>query len=92
VLHCIIDRLIEITVYYGMEMSGKKTKVMRIPKLPYAIQFMIDQKPPKNVEYLKNFGSLITNDARGTCEIKSSIATVKVDSTQRRLFSPALTP
>jgi hypothetical protein len=78
-------------VYCGMEMSVEKTKVMRIPKLLSAIHFMIDQKPPENVEYLKNLGSLITKDARCTREIKSSIATVKVHSTKRRLFSPALT-
>lgn len=57
--HCIIDRLIEIIVYYGMDMIVEKTKVMRISKLPPLIQFMIDKKPIKNVEYLKNLGSLI---------------------------------
>jgi hypothetical protein len=91
VLHCIIDRLIEITVYYGMELNVEKTKVMRIPKLPSAIQFMIDQNPPKNAKYLKNLGSIITNDARCTRKIKSSITVAKVHSKQKRLFSPALT-
>lgn len=37
-----IDRLIEIIVYYGMEMIVEKTEVMRISKLPSPIQFMID--------------------------------------------------
>ena len=41
-------------------MIVEKTKVMRISKLPPLIQFMIDKKPIKNVEYLKNLGSLIT--------------------------------
>jgi len=52
-LYCITDRLTEIIVHYGMEMNVEKTKIMRMPKLPSAIQFMIDQKPPKNVEHLK---------------------------------------
>ena len=35
------------------------------------------------------FGSMITNDPRYTCEIKSRIAKAKQRSTERRLFSPA---
>jgi len=55
VLHCITDRLTEIVVYYRMEMSVENTIVTRILKLSSAMQFMVDQKPPKNVEYLKKF-------------------------------------
>jgi len=39
-----------------MEMSVEKPKVMRIPKLPSAIQFMIDQKPPKMWNIKKKIG------------------------------------
>jgi hypothetical protein len=49
----------------------KKTKVMRISRQPSPIKIMIDQKQLENVEYLS---SMITNDARCTCEIKSRIA------------------
>jgi len=38
---------------------------------------MIDQKQLENVEYFKYLGSMITNDGRCTCEIKSRIAMAK---------------
>jgi hypothetical protein len=41
------------------------------------------------LEYFKYFGSIITNDAGCTREIKSSIAMATRHSTRRRLFSPA---
>jgi hypothetical protein len=47
-----------------------KTEVMGISKQPSRVQIVIDQKQPENVEYYKYFDSMITNDARCTCEIK----------------------
>jgi hypothetical protein len=38
---------------------------------------MIDQKQLENVDYFKYLGSLLTNDGRSTCEIKSRIAMAK---------------
>jgi hypothetical protein len=38
---------------------------------------MTDQKQPENVEYFNCLGSMITNAARCTCEIKSRIAMAK---------------
>jgi hypothetical protein len=38
---------------------------------------MIDQTQLENVKYFKHSGSMITNDARYTREIKSSIAMAK---------------
>jgi hypothetical protein len=38
---------------------------------------VIDQKQLENVEYLNYLGSVITNDARYTSEIKSRIAIAK---------------
>ena len=38
---------------------------------------MIDQKQPENVEYVNKIGSMITNDARSTQEIKFRIAKAK---------------
>jgi len=52
----------------------KKTKVMRISRQLSPLQIMIDQKQPKNVEYLNYLGRRITNDTRCTCEIKSRVA------------------
>jgi hypothetical protein len=39
---------------------------------------MIDQKQPENAEYFNYLGSLITNDAKCKCEIKSTLCMVKV--------------
>jgi hypothetical protein len=38
---------------------------------------MIDQKQLENVEFLKYLCSMLTNDGRCTCEIKSRIAMTK---------------
>ena len=51
-----------------------KTRVMRISGHSFQIQIVIDQKQPENVEYFNCLGSMITNDARCTWEIKSKIA------------------
>jgi hypothetical protein len=47
------------------------------------------KKRPENVEYFNCFGSMVTNDAKCTREIKSRIAMAKEHSTGRRLFSAA---
>ena len=39
---------------------------------------MTDEKQPKNVEYFNYLGSMIINDARYTCYIKSRIVTAKL--------------
>jgi hypothetical protein len=44
---------------------------------PLTLQIMIHQKQPENVEYFNYMGSVITNDARCTGEIKSGIAMAK---------------
>jgi hypothetical protein len=41
------------------------------------VKIMIDQKQLEDVESLKYLGSLLTNDGRCTCEIKSRIAMAK---------------
>ena len=60
-----------------MEMNVEKTKVMRISRQPSPVTIMIDQKQLENVELLKYFGSILTNDGRCTCEIKSKIVMAK---------------
>jgi hypothetical protein len=57
-----------------MEKSVEKTKVMRISRQPSPIKITIDQKQLENEEYFNYLGSMITNDARCTREIKSRIA------------------
>jgi hypothetical protein len=43
VLQDMIDKLIEIGRWYGMEMNVEKTKGMKISKQPSPVQIMIDQ-------------------------------------------------
>jgi hypothetical protein len=73
VLQDMIDKLIEIGRYYGMEMNVVKTNVMRISRQPFLVKIMIDQKQLENVESFKCLGSILTNDGRCTCEIKCRI-------------------
>jgi hypothetical protein len=60
-----------------MEKNVEKTKVMRISRKPFPVKIMIEQKQLQNVEYFKYLGSMLTNDGRCTCEIKSRIAMAK---------------
>ena len=87
VLQDMIDRLIEIGIYYGLEISMvKKTEVKRFPRQPSPIQIMVGQNHLQNVEYFYCFGSVTTTAANGAREIKSRIALKKQHSTRRRLF------
>jgi hypothetical protein len=67
-----------------MEMNVEKTKVMRISKQPFPVKLMIDQKQLENVESFKYLCSMLTNDGRCTCEIKSRIATAKSEFKKKR--------
>jgi hypothetical protein len=60
-----------------MKMNEEKTEVIRILRKPSPIQIMIDQKQLKKVKYFNYLGSMTTNDARCTHEIKSRIAKAK---------------
>ena len=64
----------------------KKTYVMRISRESFPVQIMIEQQQLENVEYFNHLGSMITNDARYTREIKSKLSGQKQYSTERRLF------
>jgi hypothetical protein len=54
-----------------------ETKVMRISKQPSRIQIMIQPQKLENVKYFCYLGSMITNNARCTHEIKPTIAMEK---------------
>ena len=77
VLQGMIDKLIETGRYYGMEMNVEKTRVMRISRQPSPVTITIDQKQLENVECFKYSGSMLTDDGKCTCEIKSRIAMAK---------------
>ena len=68
----------------GMEMNVEKTKVMRISRQPFTVTIMIDQKQLENVECFKYLGSILTNDGRCTCEIKSRIAMAKASFNKKK--------
>ena len=81
-----IDKLIEIGRCYGMEMNVEKTKVMRISRQPSPVMIMIDQKQLENMECFKYLGSILTNDGRCMCEIKSRIAMAKAAFNKKTLY------
>jgi hypothetical protein len=74
-----------------MEINVEKTKVMRISRQPSPVKIMIDQKQLENVESFEYLGSMLTNDGRCACEIKSRIAMAKAAFNKKRaLFTSTL--
>jgi len=70
---------------YGREKNVKKTKVMGILRQPSQVSVITDQKQLENVGYFY-LGSIITNNARCTCEIKSRIITEKAEFNKKTFF------
>ena len=62
----------------------KKAKGMRISRQPLPVKNTIDQKQVENVESFQYLGSILTNDGRGTCEIKCRIAMAKAAFNKKR--------
>ena len=72
-------------------MNVEKTKVMRISRQPSPVTITIDQKQLENVKCFKYLGSLLTDDGRCTCEIKSRTAMAKAAfNKQKNLFTSKL--
>jgi len=91
VLLNITGRLIEIVRYSGMDINVEKTEVMTISRQPFLVQIVITPKKMQNVEYLIYLGTMITNDARRTSEIKYRIATAQAAFNKNKtLFSSKL--
>jgi hypothetical protein len=90
-LQGMIDTLMETSKYCGMEINVKKTKVMRISRQPSPVTITIDQTQLENVKCCKYLGSMLTEDGRCTCEIKSGIAMAKVVFNKKKnLFTSTL--
>ena len=69
----------------------EKTKVMRISRQPFPVTNKIDQKQLENVKCFKYLGSMLTEDVRCTCEIKSRIAMAKAAFNKKQnLFTSKL--
>ena len=91
VLQGMIDKLIESGRYCGMKMNVEKTKVMRISRRPSPVTISLDQKQLENVKCFKYLGSMLTDDGRCTCEIKSRIAVAKAAFNKKKnLFTSKL--
>ncbi|MCL2094276.1 MAG: hypothetical protein FWH12_08825 [Treponema sp.] len=65
-------------------MNVEKTKGMRISRQLFPVKIMIYQKQLQNVESFKYLGSILKNDGRCTCEIKSRIAMAKAAFNKKR--------
>jgi hypothetical protein len=64
---------------------------MRISRQPSSVTIITDQKQLENVECFKYFGSMLTNDERCTCEIKSRIVMAKATFAKKKtLFTSKL--
>ena len=86
-----IGKLTEIGRCYGMETNVEKTKLMRISRQPSPVTIMIDKKQLENVECFKYLGSILTNDGRRMCEIKSRIVMAKAAFNEKKtLFTSKL--
>ena len=72
-----------------MDINVKKTEVMRISTKASTLQVMIDETQLENVEYFKYLGSVVTNDARCTREIKSRVAMAKAVFKRKKTLSQA---
>ena len=69
----------------------EKTKIMIISRQPSPVTITIGQKQLENVECFKYLGSMLTDDGRCTCEIKSRIAMVKAAfNNKKNLFTSKL--
>ena len=64
---------------------------MRISRQPSPVTLTIDQKQLENVKCFKYLGSMLTDDGRCTCEIKSRIDMAKVAFNKKKnLFTNKL--
>ena len=65
---------------------------MRISRQPSPVTIMIDQKQLENVELFDYLGSVLTNDRRCMCEIKSRIAMTRAafNKKKKTLFTSKL--
>jgi hypothetical protein len=81
-----IDKLIEIGRYYGIEMNVEKNKIMRISRQQFPVKIMVDQKQLENVEAFKYLGSILTNGGRVLVKLSVGLLWLKLHSTRRGLF------
>ena len=84
------DRLIEIGIFYGMELNVGKTKVMRISRQQSPVHMLTNQKQLKNVDCFKYLANTVTDDAICTHEINCRISMAKAAFNKTTLFTSKL--
>ena len=90
-LQSMTDKINETRRCYEIEMKVEKTKVMKISIKPSPVQFITNEKQPENMQYFNCLGSMITNNARCTREIKSRVAMTKAPFNRKKtLFTSKL--
>ena len=62
----------------------EKIKIITISRQQFSVKLMTDQKEMEIVEPFKYLCSMLTNDGRRTCEIKSRIAMAKAAFNKKR--------
>ena len=63
---------------------------MRISRQPSPVTITIDQKQLENVKSFKYLGSMLTDDGKCTCEIKSRITMAKAAFNKKNIFTSKL--
>ena len=87
----VVERLIDIGSYCGMEINMEETKVMRMPRQPSFAQIMIDQVQPEGVECCSYLVGMITNNVICKREFKYRMAVAKAAfSDKRTVFTGSL--
>jgi hypothetical protein len=86
ILQNMIDKQLEVGRGYCTEINVEKTSTMRISMQPTTLQIKIDKKLVENVGKFNYVGSMITNDARYTQEIKARIAMAKAAFNRKKTF------
>jgi hypothetical protein len=69
------------------EKDVEKNEIMGILRQPSPVSGITDQKQLENVGYFNYLGSIITNNVRCTCEIKSTIVIAKAEFNKKTLFT-----
>jgi hypothetical protein len=87
ILQGMTERLIGIGRCCGMKINLDKTEVNRISWEQFPVQITLDLRQFENGAYLNCFGSMITNNARCTREIKARIIMAKAAFSTKKIFT-----
>jgi hypothetical protein len=90
-LQGMVERLIEIGSFCGMEINVDETKVVKVLRQPSHAQIMIDQVQPGGVEYCSYLGVMVTKTVICTREFTFRIAVAKAAvNNKKNVFTDSL--